>query len=299
MATAPMMILSFLSSWFLASLSFSYSAAWSHEYNVILLVQLALLAAPCGRALSIDALRSERSRQRPLSIADCNVPVFAAQFMVAWMFFNAFCYKLLLGGMRWWNSDNLRNTLSIQWLALGKVTPPLVQFVADHVVLYKAAAAASLMAQGSMILSLVFFHWPFRRAFFGLGFFFETLGLSVMMSRWDDIPINGHWLLLYAVFIDWNWLLPGQAERDCQRTPLPRRPRLRGLSIATAWALFAVTSEFVASLATPGRNVRAAYPFSAFPMYSRLYGQSRLKTHASFEFIGPQFVSNTVDLSLG
>ncbi|MEO7084847.1 MAG: hypothetical protein ABI442_14035, partial [Gemmatimonadaceae bacterium] len=42
-----------------------------------------------------------------------------------------------------------------------------------------------------------------------------------------------------------------------------------------------------------------AYPFSAFPMYSRLYGQSRLKTHASFEFIGPQFVSNTVDLSLG
>jgi hypothetical protein len=302
--TRPMLVVSFVSSWFLAAMFYSYAGGWSHEYNGMLLVQLVLFVAPCGRALSVDAWLARRRGKspRPLSVAECNVPVFAAQFMIAWMFFNAFCYKTLVGGEAWWRSDNLRNILAFQWLAGGEVTPPWVQLVANHAALYHTFALASMTAQGAMLLSLIFFRWPYRRALFGAGFVIETLGLGFMMSRWDISPLNPHWLVLYAVFVDWNYFF---SMRDRASAPVDepaaRLPAARRSIAAAAWAwpVTLIAVEFVVSFATAGRLPPATYPFTPYPMYSRLYGKVLMPGHQSFEFLGPRFTSADTDLSLG
>ncbi len=298
--TRPALALSFLSSWFLASLSYSFAGSFSHEYNGILLVQLALLFAPCGRALSVDALFFRgRLAKQPSALA-CNVPVFAAQFMIGWMFFNAFCYKTLVGGSLWWRSDNLRNVLALQWIALSRAAPAWILFIGNHAAVYHLMALGSMIAQGSMLLSLLYFKRPYRRAVFGAGFVAETLGLGFMMGRWDISPLNPHWLVMYAVFIDWNYFI---ANRDSAVEPGGREigeERARRWSdFAAIWAGAIVVTEFVASFATLGRLVPAAYPFTPYPMYSRLFGKVVLPGHVSYQFLGPRFVSPDADVALG
>ena len=53
--------ISFASAAALAALAFASSHTWSHQYNVVLLAQLAFVGARGGDALSIDALYGRAS----------------------------------------------------------------------------------------------------------------------------------------------------------------------------------------------------------------------------------------------
>src|SRR5688572_24846299 len=89
---------SFVAATSLAALSFSGSAAWSHQYNVVLIAQAAFLGARGGDVLSVDALLRSR---RGLPLLD--VPggyqwsLRLVQLSVALMFAGAFFYKLASG----------------------------------------------------------------------------------------------------------------------------------------------------------------------------------------------------------
>ncbi|HEY0189859.1 MAG TPA: hypothetical protein VGC42_01975 [Kofleriaceae bacterium] len=270
----------------LVSASFSSSATWSHQYNVVFLAQLAFLGARGGDALSVDAwLR----RRRGLPALD--VPrgyqwsVRLVQLAVALMFAGAAFHKILHAQftLHWALSDNLRHQLLVRYDLAGLPRPTVADWIIDDVWRYRIAAVLNLLSQSTPILACIFVRRPVIRALAGGFFVIEVLALGLVVDLW-----NPHWLPLVAAFIDWDWLL-GKLGRDV--TLPPARPaQVWSPPRAQRWFVigFVFYDAITAIIPTVDQTLNT-YPFSAFPMFATVRAREPYDEHQAYSVAGDQF----------
>jgi hypothetical protein len=285
-------VVSFVASLALASASFSSSATWSHQYNVIFLAQLASLGARGGDTLSIDAL-IRRLRGLPL----LDVPrgyqwsIRLVQLAVALMFAGAAFHKILHGHftLRWALSDNLRHQLLVRYDLAGLPRPAVADWIIDDVWRFRTAAVLNLISQAAPILACVLVRRPVLRALCGAFFVVETIALGLVVNLW-----NWHWLPLVAVFIDWDRLFALVAR--VRAGPVVAPPAAAATEGAPPrWArtfviAFVVYDAVTAIVPTLDQRLNT-YPFSAFPMFATVRARAPYGDHLPYAVPGDRFVA--------
>jgi hypothetical protein len=284
LATRASTAISFVASVALASASFSSSATWSHQYNVVFLAQLAFLGARGGDVASLDAL-IRRLRKLPA----LDVPggyqwsVRLVQLAVALMFAGAAFHKLLHGHftLRWALSDNLRHQLLVRYDLADLPRPAVANWIIDNVWRFRTAAVMNLISQAMPILACVFVRRPVIRALCGVFFITEVLALGLVVNLW-----NLHWLPLVAAFIDWDRLV-GVVRRRAPTRPTPvagSPPR------AARWFVlgFVVYDAVTAIVPTLDQRLNT-YPFSAFPMFATVRARDPYDQHLPYAVPGDHF----------
>jgi len=277
---------SFVTALALASASFSGSASWSHQYNVVFLAQLAFLGARGGDVLSIDALIRWR---RGLPLLDLprgyQWSLRLVQLAVALMFAGAAFHKIMHGHftLRWALSDNLRHQLLVTFDLAGRPRPAMASWIIDDVWRYRTAAALNLISQATPILACIFVRRPLVRALAGGFFLLETLALGLVVGLW-----NLHWLPLVAVFIDWDRLFAALARRPVAAVPAsppnwsPPRP-------ARIFILAFVIYDVITALVPTLDQRLNTYPFSAFPMFAVVRARAPYDQHLPYSVPGDSF----------
>jgi hypothetical protein len=279
--------ISFVASLALVSASFSSSASWSHQYNVVFLAQLAFLGARGGDVLSLDALIR---RRRGLPLHD--VPrgyqwsLRLVQLAVALMFVGAAFHKMLHAQftLRWALSDNLRHQLLVRFDLAGLPRPPLVDWIVAEAWRYRTLAVLNLISQAAPILACIFVRRPLIRALGGAFFALETLALGHVVDLW-----NLHWLPLVAVFIDWERLL-GRVTAAARLAGPPATPP--GWSPPRAARRFVVAFVVydVITAVVPTLDQRLnTYPFSGFPMFATVRARPPYDQHLPYAVPGDYF----------
>jgi len=276
---------SFVASVALVSASFSSSATWSHQYNVVFLAQLAFLGARGGDALSADAVIR---RWRGLPPRD--VPrgyqwsLRLVQLAVALMFAGAAFHKILHGHftLRWALSDNLRHQLLVRYDLAGLPRPAVAAWIIDDVWRYRTAAVLNLISQASPILACVFVRRPAVRALAGGFFVLETLALGLVVDLW-----NLHWLPLVAVFIDWE-RLAGWLGRPAA-PPAPAPPGWTPPRAARRFVMAFVVYDVVTAVIPTLDQRLNTYPFSAFPMFATVRAREPYDQHLPYTVPGDSF----------
>ncbi|HEU0031183.1 MAG TPA: hypothetical protein VFQ53_11160 [Kofleriaceae bacterium] len=274
-------VVSFVGAMSLAALSYAGSAAWSHQYNVVFLAQLAFFGARGGDALSVDAVI-----RRVRGLPPKDVPhgyqwsLRLVQLAIALMFAGAAFHKLLHGHftLRWALSDNLRHHLLVRYDLAGIERPPLVDWLLEDVWRYRTAALLNLLAQATPLLAMFFMRRPVLRALCGAVFALEILGLGLVVSLWNE-----HWLPLVAAFIDWDRLFRRTHEED--RAPGFRPPLAPRIYIA-AFLVYEGVTSFVPSL----DQRLNTYPFSGFPMFATIRALEPYDEHLPYSVPGDRFV---------
>ena len=284
LATRWSTVVSFVGALSIASLSFASSQAWSHQYNVVFLAQLAFLGARGGDALSLDAVIRRLRGLPALDVArGYQWSLRLVQLAIALMFAGAVFHKLLHGHftLRWALSDNLRNHLLVRYDLAGLDRPAIVDWLLEDVWRYRGAAVLNLAAQLTPIFACVFVRRPVIRALCGAVFACEVVALGMVMSLWNE-----HWLPLAAAFVDWDRLgrrllrSPESAERDA--TP---RSRIRQI-----WIAGFVAYEAVTSFAPTLDQKLNTYPFSGFPMFATIRAAEPYDEHMPYSVPGDRYV---------
>jgi hypothetical protein len=277
---------SFVAAVALASLSYASGRAWSHQYNVVFLAQLAFLGARGGDALSLDALvRRVRGLPQHDVAHGYQWSLRLVQLAVALMFAGAAFHKLLHGHftLRWALSDNLRNQLLVTFDLSGLPRPRLVDWLIDDVWRYRTAAMLNLISQTAPLGACFLMKRPVLRAMCGLFFVVETVALSQVVALW-----NPYWLPLAAVFVDWDALIayvvrrppPTPPETLTHWTP-PRAARV----FVVAFIAYDALTAFVPSL----DQWLNTYPFSAFPMFATVRARAPYDEHLPYAVEGDHF----------
>jgi hypothetical protein len=276
---------SFAASVALVSASFSSSATWSHQYNVVFLAHLALLGARCGDVGSLDAV-IRRTRGLPA----LDVPrgyqwsVRLVQLAVALMFAGAVFHKVLHARftLHWALSDNLRHQLLVRYDLAGLPRPAVANWIIDDVWRYRTAAVLNLISQATPILACVFVRRPWLRALCGGFFVLEVLALGLVVDLW-----NLHWLPLVAVFIDWDRLIAAIARRApaLPATPPGWSPPLRARIFVIGFIAYDAITALVPTL----DQRLNTYPFSAFPMFASVRARAPYDEHQPYEVPGDHF----------
>lgn len=286
-ATAAMLVgfqarastaVSFGASVALASLSYAASRTWQHQYNIVFLAQLAFLGARCGDTLSVDAVIRRLRGRPPISVArGYQWSLRLVQLAVALMFAGAAFHKLLHGHgtLRWALSDNLRNQLLVAFDLAGLERPALADWMIDDPWRYRSAAMLNLVSQAVPLAACFLVRRPILRAVAGSLFVVETLALGYVIDLW-----NLHWLPLYAVFVDWDWLLRRPAPPPIEVPPR----RATRLFIAGFVAYDALTS-FAPGIA----QVVNTYPFSNFPMFAVVRARPPYDEHLPYSVAAAHF----------
>jgi hypothetical protein len=265
--------LSFATASSLAALAFAASHTWSHQYNVVLLAQLAFVGARAGDALSIDAIVWPRAP----AVRGYQWSLRLAQLAVALMFTGATFHKLLYGHftLRWALSDNLRNQLLVRFDLASLHRPWLVDWLLADPWRYRSAALLNLVVQALPIVACALVRRPKLRALVGLAFVIETIALGLVVDLW-----NVQWLPLYAVFVDWDALF--RVPRVAEPPVAPPRSIRWWLAIFVAYDL---VTAFV-----PGLDQRlGTYPFSSFPMFSSVLAKPPYGGHGDYTISGDRF----------
>ncbi|HUJ60574.1 MAG TPA: hypothetical protein VLX92_18865 [Kofleriaceae bacterium] len=276
---------SFVSAVALASLSFSSSHTWSHQYNVVFLAQLAFLGARGGDALSLDAvIRSMRGLPARDVPRGYQWSVRLVQLAVALMFACAAFHKILHGHftLRWALSDNLRNQLLVRFDLAGLDRPALVDWIIDDPWRYRTAAMLNLVSQSAPILACFLMRRPVLRAACGLFFVVETVALALVVALW-----NPQWLPLYAAFVDWDALVGWIARRPrpAERTPDGWRPRRAARIFVIAFVAYDAVTAVVPAL----DQWLNTYPFSGFPMFATVRARAPYDEHVPYSVPGDHF----------
>ena len=263
----------------LAALSFSASLHWSHQYNVVLLAQIALLGARSGDTLSLDAAIRHVRGLPPLDRARAyQWSLRLVQLAVALMFASAFFHKLVHGHftLRWALSDNLRHQLLIRFDLAGLPRPPLVDWLIDDPWRYRTAAMLNLVSQAAPLAACFLMKRPVLRALAGTFFVIETLALGFVVDLW-----NLHWLPLAAVFVDWERLLrivPPPAPGEWRA---PRGPRI----FIAAFLAYDLVTAFIPAL----DQQLNTYPFSGFPMFAIVQARPPYGGHQPWDVASAYF----------
>jgi len=282
---------SFVSAVALASLSFAASKAWSHQYNVVFLAQLALLGARCGDTLSVDALVRHLRKLPPIDRARAyQWSLRLVQLAVALMFVGAVFHKLLHGHftLRWALSDNLRHHLLVKYDLAGLERPPVVDWLLADSLRYRGAALLNMISQAAPLAAVLFPARPLVRAAAGMFFVIETVALGLVVDLW-----NPHWLPLVAVFIDWDALIGRVTKRGVSYpvAPTPYHPPLAPRIFITCFLVYELLTAFV-----PTVDQRLnTYPFSAFPMFATIRVRPPYDRHMPYGIAGVWFEVKTTD----
>jgi hypothetical protein len=273
---------SFAASLALISGSFSSSATWSHQYNVVCLAQLAFLGARGGDVLSLDA-----AIRRWRGLPEINIPrgyqwsVRLVQLAVAFMFAGAAFHKILHAKftLNWALSDNLRHQLLVHYDLANMKRTAVASWIIDDVWRYRVAAVMNLISQASPILACIFVRRPLVRMLAGAFFVTEVIALALVVNLW-----NPHWLPLVAVFIDWEWLTrrarPPAAASDWR----PPRGQARFVIAFVAYDAFTALIPRVDQWLN-------TYPFSAFPMFASVRAREPYDEHLPYQVPGDHFVA--------
>lgn len=276
-ATRASTAISFGAAVALAAVSFSGSATWSHQYNVVFLAQCAFLGARGGDTLSVDALIRRLRGRPPVDVpAGYQWSLRLVQLAVALMFAGAMFHKLLHGHgtLRWALSDNLRHQLLVRYDLAGLDRTAIARWLVDDVWRYRTAALLNLGTQLLPILACVFVRRPWVRAACGALFVVEVLALGFVMALW-----NLHWLPLAAVFVDWDALLrrPAPPPRPPPWTP-PRAVRI----FVPVFVAYEVLTSFIPTL----DQRLDTYPFSSFPMFATIRAEPPYDEHRPYTLAG-------------
>jgi len=266
----------------LAALSFSGSLNWSHQYNVVLLAQLAFLGARCGDTLSADALIRWLRRRAPLDVTrGYQWSVRLVLLAVSMMFVGAALHKIGNGQftLRWALSDNLRHQLLVRYDTTGIPRPEIVDWLLAESWRYRTAALGNLAAQLSPLLAIAMPGRPLVRAFAGAMFVLEILGLGVVMELWN-LP----WLALAAVYIDWDRLFAFVRRRPMPEEPevLPRRP-------ARLFVIAFVLYDLATSLIPTIDQRLNTYPFTSYPMFAKIRAARPYDQHLPYAVPGDHY----------
>lgn len=284
-ATRASTAVSFISAVAIASLSFATSRTWSHQYNVVFLAQMAMLGSRSGDVLSIDWLVR---RLRGLPAHD--VPrayqwsLRLVQLAVALMFAGAMFHKLLQAHftLRWALSDSIRHHLLIRFDLAGIERPPIVDWLLVEPWRYRTAALLNLISQAAPLAAVFLVKRPWLRAFAGSFFVIETIALGVVVDLW-----NLHWLPLAAVFVDWDRLIAYLARRPIVHPDVPASwhpPRAARIYIV-AFVAYDVITACVPRL----DQWLNTYPFSGFPMFSKVRARPPYDVHQPYGISGIRF----------
>jgi hypothetical protein len=272
----------------LAALSFSGNLSWSHQYNVVFLAQLAFLGARGGDALSLDALIRRLRGRPPLDVPrGYQWSVRLVLLAVSLMFIGAALHKIGSGQftLRWALSDNLRHQLLVRYDMTGIERPAIVDWLLAESWRYRTAALLNIVSQLAPLLAIAFLHRPLLRAFAGVFFVLEILGLGFVMELWN-LP----WLPLAAVYIDWDRLF---ALVRRPRPPPPAsgvRPPLPARLFVIAFVLYEATTSLI-----PGIDQRLnTYPFSSFPMFASIRAARPYAEHMPYAIAGDHYEAITV-----
>lgn len=269
----------------LASLSFSGTLTWSHQYNVVFLAQLAFLGARGGDALSVDAWW-RRARGLPA----VHVPrgyqwsIRLVTLAVGLMFVSAAAIKL--GNARftlnWALTDNLRHQLLVRYDLTGIERPALVDWLLADAWRYRTAALLNLVAQLAPLLAIIFVRRPWVRAFAGALFVTEVLGLWYVMRLW-----NLHWLPLAAVYVDWDRLVGWLRRRPEKRPAAPASavPSRRVRAFVIAFVIYDVATAFIPKI----DQQLNTFPFSSFPMFSKVRAARPYDQHLPYTVAGDHY----------
>jgi hypothetical protein len=278
-------VVSFVAALALTSASFSSSATWSHQYNVVFLAQLAFLGARGGDVLSLDAA-IRKLRGLPLH----DVPrgyqwsIRLVLLAVALMFAGAAFHKILHGQftLRWALSDSLRHHLLVRYDLAGLPRPAFADWIIDDVWRYRTAAVLNLISQAAPLAACVWARRPLVRALGGVFYVVETLALGLVVNLW-----NWHWLPLVAVFVDWDALVRFILRRPAAPPPVaegwsPPRGQRRFI------VAFVVYDAITAAIPTLDQTLNT-YPFSAFPMFATIRARAPYDQHLSYAVPGDHF----------
>jgi hypothetical protein len=277
---------SFVATLALVSGSFASSAAWSHQYNVVCLAQLAFLGARGGDLLALDAaIRRWRGQPAADVVRGYQWSVRLVQLAVALMFAGAAFHKLLHAHftLHWALSDNLRHQLLVRYDLAGLPRPAVANWIIDDVWRYRIAAGLNLISQSTPILACIFIRRPLVRALAGGFFVLEVLALGLVVDLW-----NLHWLPLVAVFIDWDWLA---ARLGRPQTPPASPPGWTPPRNARWFVLAFVVYDAITAIVPTLDQRLNTYPFSAFPMFASVRAREPYDQHQSYEVPGDQFVA--------
>jgi len=271
----------------LAALSFSGSLHWSHQYNVTFLAQLAFLGARCGDTWSVDALLRRRRGLLPLDVPrGYQWSVRLVLLAVSVMFVSAAFHKIASSQftLRWALSDNLRHQLLIRYDMTGIERPPLVDWLLEEAWRYRTAALLNLASQLSPLLAIVFVDRPLVRALAGAMFVIEVLALGIVMSLW-----NWPWVLLAAVYIDWDWLRQRVAPRRAAAAAVVVAPQARLSRPVRVFVIAFVVYELATSFIPTIDQRLNTYPFTSFPMFSMVRAARPYGEHLPYAVAGDHY----------
>lgn len=264
----------------LASLSYTGSLTWSHQFNPVLLAQLAFLGARGGDALSIDALARRLRGEPGLDVErGYQWSIRLVQLTVALVFAGAIYHKLRAGGFTcaWATSDNLRHQLLLRYDLGGVPRPPIVDWLLASAWRYRTAAALSMISQAMPIVACFAVRRPGLRAACGAFFVTDVLGIAVIMQWW-----NLNWLPLAVVFVDWE-ALRGVAV-------VAIRPALRVPRIEHAFIIAMVAAEVMTAFPAHVSGRVHAYPFTSFQMFAEVRAREPYDRHLPYGLAAGHFV---------
>ena len=279
----------------LASLFYSFTERSSHQFHALLFTFIGLSFAPIGRRYSIDAHRHQPppvSEPHPLAYA---LPILLVQFLLCWIFFSAFTYKIfIVSGLNWFLSDNLRHIFIWQDIEMGTENFFRGLFATSEV-LYKSVGLLNLVCQGGAMLSLFFIRNPLLRMCCGALYIAEVVGLYVVMGRFHSVlPFNFEWVLLVCFFVDWDWLWRRTGAHVPELNRHAPRPRV---IIFSALAIAGIS--MIASYLQKGWDRPYLYPLSTNAMFSFTLAKQPFSKHQSFEYFWALYELDGAKIEIG
>jgi hypothetical protein len=202
MATA----VSFVLGLYVIGLQFNYGYLhWAHAIVPLIMGVLAL--APCGDALSLDALIWKyRRRQRANAGGQYHWPVQLVRVIFVSVFFAAGLSKLRAAGLSWVMSDTLRHyILENQYVfhadAMQAWSRPLVEWLVGYPLLCRVLATLTVILELSAPLALVS---PAARLLLIPALFLFQVGNALLLYQDFFFAYLG----LYAFWVPWCRLFP-------------------------------------------------------------------------------------------
>jgi hypothetical protein len=279
--TRPAMVVSLITTLLLALLDLSRYEFWSHPYHPIFLAAIPFVFAQAGSVLSVDRWLYKRfgwgfgKRTEPVFWA-----VLASQYAVALFYFGAFWAKIYVsnGGFDYIFSDNMRNILAVTWSGYMEYPIPwYIELIASVPLFWMAMAAVHLVMQALPIAVVYGVNRPWLRLAEGLNFALGAIGLRIFMS-----VSNPWWLLLTALFIDWDHYLYRFRKLTVAAgnyvAPLVGR-RAIGAYLAIFFGVY------ITAFATQKSNGWRLYPFDQLNMYAAVYASEPIRGHMPYAHI--------------
>lgn len=198
--------------------AYIYSHGDYHHPEAPLVITLGVLAlSPAGHVLSLDRWLKRRRHPAAKDVlreegALAGWPLRLVQWLFVLMYASAVLSKLVFhSGPDWLNGYTLQFHLIHDTLRWGTL---LGGWLAQHHVLVMLAQYAVVTFQATFVLAVIF---PRLR------WIYVPLGLGFHIGNWVFLgAFFPEWIVLYVVFIPWQWLL----SRLRRRTPAVVEPRV-------------------------------------------------------------------------